>query len=185
MKGTDFKEFKGKTRAVNLLHIYKFIKKKQGTIGRDNFIELVKKKYPEIPNPSKMKDKYWFPLYYEFVLHDELCEFLNRDDQKVSFALGRFSAHDIGALSFFVKFVMNPNSLAKKASTDWNQYYDFGGIDITTNKPGLIELNLVDMPYFELYDHNIHGFFTAVMELTDTKNYTVDKIGKYHYVIKW
>ena len=185
MKAIDYKDIDGKARGLNLTSVWNYLKFKRGNMGVDELALVIKKKYPSIPKPADLKEKDWYPLYYEFLLNEECCNFLGDDSNKFSYEIGKYSAENIGILKFFVKLTMSPNSLAKKASKDWRQYYNCGTLDVVINKTGYIELDLVDFPYYELYSHNLHGFFNGVVKISGTKNFKVENPEGYKYILTW
>ena len=119
--------FEGKIKGVHLQNVIDYVKHKKGTIGLNEFIQMVNdgRAYHDIIKVDAIIPKNWYPyeLYLKFLRSVDLVT--GDGDLSKCYDIGYQTLQNMGHLSYLTRapVVLDFMQLARY---NWNTVYDFG-----------------------------------------------------------
>ncbi len=139
---------------------YVFEKHGQGGLDR-LFKKMNEMDYggPESIGEFKIAQKY--PMEYMIILLESYVELFGEEDLA---RMSREAAKKRGIVGFFVRWAANPNTLVKKASEYWPNFYDFGRLtgEVLDEEKGV--LRGYDISPAPIFCQSLSSYYKGIFE---------------------
>ncbi len=164
-------------KGPTFINLVKYIKKKRGKDGVDRVFGMVKKEHPGLFIPS---DGFKTKEFYREMSFCAIMEAFDREygkgDLREAYNFGRFDAHNLGIMGFFISFLDNPVKVIEKAPKTWRGYHNAGDIVVHELDDDHAVMELKDYYKSRTVCTEITGFFTGAGEQTKCRNIKIEHV---------
>jgi len=159
----------GRIKGVHLANVFKFVKWKRGILGTQRFLEAWHSELGHMKiTPETFIEKEW----YDYELYLELLKVADKTvgtgDLSKIYEIGYWNIKNLGHLSYLAS-KPNINEFIDGAQKNWNQVYDFGGVEIVENSSSQIIMRYTGFPKSPEKCQYFKGSLAGMMEICGLK----------------
>ena len=152
-------------KGVHLANVFKFVKWKRGILGTQRFLEA----WHSDPSRKKISTETFIEKeWYDYDLYIDMLrvadETVGMGDLSKIYEIGYWNIKNLGHLSYLAN-KPDINEFIDGAQKNWNQVYDFGGVEVLENSSNRIIMRYKGFPKSPEKCQYFKGSLAGMMEI--------------------
>ena len=158
-------------KGIAIKNLKRWVLKNYNEDKWQNFLDKLPKKLETYFKEDGIFSSEWYPYELFKAINQIIIDEIGNGDVRVMFKVGKEDAHLSlnGVHRIFMKIV-KPSYVAKKAALIYNQYYNFGKLEINSLEEGEYKFSLNAIENIPFLFNRVAGFMEGTLVETRAKN---------------